>query len=177
MELSSLLFYTLASVILVSSILVVTMPNPIFSALFLAITMVTLAFVYMLLQAYFIAGVQLIVYAGAVIVLFVMVLMLFDLKKEVKSYSGGPLGRALKLATAVFILGAIAAAVTNSWRLIPSEAYGELSATEQVLSVKLLATRLFTQYVLAFEVLGVLLLVIAIGVVAVSRARGGTHAR
>ena len=56
--------------------------NPAYSALYLSLSMVLLSFIFFLMSAPFLAGLQLIIYAGAVIVLFVMVLMLFDLKKE-----------------------------------------------------------------------------------------------
>jgi NADH-quinone oxidoreductase subunit J len=176
MALNDVMFYALSILIIAFSAAVILLPNPIYAALSLAVTMVSLGFVYFLLEAYFIAGVQLIVYAGAVMVLFVMVLMLFDLKKETESFSGGAFSIFLKLACGLFITGAVALAVRSSVAVI-GEPRPTLSAIEQVAGVKELAGLLFTRYLFAFEALGVLLLLIAIGVVAVSRARGGTHAR
>ncbi|MEQ1665008.1 MAG: NADH-quinone oxidoreductase subunit J, partial [Bdellovibrionales bacterium] len=92
LESTSVLFYIMALIIIVSAACVVLVPNPIYSALSLAGSMIGLGFVYFLLGAEFVAGVQLIVYAGAVMVLFVMVLMLFDLKKDVKTFSDNQLG-------------------------------------------------------------------------------------
>ena len=86
---SGALFYFLAMAIIIFSLAVIMSPNPIYSALFLALTMITLAFMFFMLNAPFIAGVQLIVYAGAVVVLFVMVMMLFDLKKEKEAFAKG----------------------------------------------------------------------------------------
>ena len=176
MDATAIIFYLLAALIIGFSVAVITLPNPIYAALSLAGTMVGLGFMYILMQAYFIAGVQLIVYAGAVMVLFVMVLMLFDLKRETQAYSGGPLSVALKMLSGVIVVGVVAFGIRASV-LDLGEGDKLQTATEQVASVKNLAEILFTKYVFAFELLGVLLLLIAIGVVAVSRARGGTHAR
>jgi NADH-quinone oxidoreductase subunit J len=72
------IFWFLALITVFSGLIVVTVANPIYSALALVMTMVGIAALFVTLGAYFVAGVQLIVYAGAVMVLFVMVLMLFD---------------------------------------------------------------------------------------------------
>ena len=81
---SAVFFYLLAAIILIFSYKTITSNNPIHCALYLVITMINLAFLYFGLEAPFIGGVQLVVYAGAVMVLFVMVLMLFDLKSEIE---------------------------------------------------------------------------------------------
>jgi NADH-quinone oxidoreductase subunit J len=176
MELSALIFLILAAIIVISSASVLMVKNPIYAAFCLAITMVAMGFMYFGLSADFIAGVQLIVYAGAVMVLFVMVLMLFDLQHEGEAFSKGAFSAALKLFCALFITGAVAISVRQSV-LAVTDSVKSSTPAEQVETIKLLATKLFTQYVFAFEALGILLLVIAIGVVAVARSRGGTHAR
>src|ERR1044072_4882668 len=76
------LFHVLAAVATISALLVVFMANPIFSALFLALTMSILGALFFMLEAYFVSVAQITVYAGAVMVLFVMVVMLFDLKHD-----------------------------------------------------------------------------------------------
>lgn len=78
MSVDAILFWFLALVVLVSGLSVILMTNPVYSALCLVMTMVGVSAIFVTLNAYFLAGVQLIVYAGAVMVLFVMVLMLFD---------------------------------------------------------------------------------------------------
>ena len=82
MTADAFLFWFLAFVTLASGLGVVLMSNPIYSALSLAMAMVGVSAIFVTLNAFFIAGVQLIVYAGAVMVLFTMVIMLFDLKKD-----------------------------------------------------------------------------------------------
>lgn len=177
MAMTNFLFYFLAAIVLLSALMIVIVPNPIFAALSLAGTMIGLGFMYFLLQAPFIAAVQLIVYAGAVMVLFVMVIMLFDLKRETMVFSGGVLSKVIKLGCGMFLVGAIVGAVGNSWTLIPQVPSVALTPADQIGATKALAVELFTKYVFAFEALGILLLLIAIGVVAVSRSKGGTHAR
>lgn len=173
---TAFLFYFLAALIVFSALSVVLHTNPLYSALSLVVTMVSLAFMYFLLQAPFIAAVQLIVYAGAVMVLFVMVIMLFDIQKETEAFSGGMYSWVFKGWVTMSILGAVIGAIGNSWTLVPQVAPQPASSAFDVSSTKALAVELFTKYVFAFEALGILLLLIAVGVVAVSRTKGGTHA-
>jgi NADH-quinone oxidoreductase subunit J len=76
------LFHFFAVAAVISALLVVFLSNPIYSALFLALTMSILSIFFFMLHAPFVAAAQLTVYAGAVMVLFIMVVMLFDLKRE-----------------------------------------------------------------------------------------------
>jgi NADH-quinone oxidoreductase subunit J len=171
----NLLFFILAAVTVISALTVVLQSNPIFCSLALAMTMISVAGIFASLNAWFVAGVQLIVYAGAVMVLFVMVLMLFDLKDEVRAFSRGLVSGFLKIASVAVIGGVLAAAVWMSAEtLFASPAsVPQLSATE---STKALADLLFKKYLFSFEAMGALLLIIAIGAVALSRIEGGTHA-
>ena len=170
-----ILFYILAAIIIASALSVILSRNPLHSALSLVITMVSLAFVFFLLKATFIAGVQLIVYAGAVMVLFVMVLMLFDLKKEEEVFTKGSFSRFLKFSAVGWFCGLIFGASYMSMGMILQNPGGFEGGTG-VGRVQVLSRVLFTEYVFAFEALGLLLLLIAIGVVAISRIKGGTHA-
>lgn len=181
------LFYSLSAIILLSAVCVILLPNPLACSLFLAGSMVGLAFMYFTLNAHFIAAVQLAVYAGAVMVLFVMVLMLFDIGKDKEVFSGGRVSIFLKVLSGFALLGlltgGVVAALRNGELMTAidgstplAKLFGDSSAA-QMQSVQALAYKIFTKYVLAFEILGLLLLLIAIGVVAVSRIKGGTHAR
>ena len=169
------LFWFLAIVTLVSGFSVVTLQNPIYSALCLAMTMVGVSALFVTLGAYFLAGVQLIVYAGAVMVLFVMVLMLFDLKKENRAFAAGAMGGFFKLIS----VGAVAGLVVGSIALSMAQVGATMNRLSSVDgdATQTLGKLLFTKYVFQFEALGILLLVIAIGVVALARSKGGTHAK
>lgn len=169
------LFWFLAIVTLAAGITVVTVTNPIYSALALAMTMIGVSALFVTLGAYFLAGVQIIVYAGAVTVLFVMVVMLFDLKYEVVAFSRGKVSGALKLASGATLGGLLIGSifltvngVTKAVSVGTSEKAGD--------TTKELSRLLFTKYVFGFEALGVLLLIIAVGAVALARSKGGTHA-
>src|SRR5262245_606271 len=82
---TDILFYIFATLTLLCGVLVIANPfsrNPVTSAMFLVLTIVSMAGLFVLLQAFFLAAVQVLVYAGAVIVLFLFVIMLLDLKTE-----------------------------------------------------------------------------------------------
>lgn len=171
----NLLFFILAGLTIFSGLMVILQSNPIFCALALAMTMISIAGIFASLGAWFVAGVQLIVYAGAVMVLFVMVLMLFDLKDEVRAFSRGIVSGFVKIASVGVIGGVVTAAIWMSAEtMFPTTPSGlQVSATQ---STKQLADLLFKKYIFSFEAMGALLLIIAIGAVALSRIQGGTHA-
>lgn len=173
MTADTFLFWFLAFVTIASALSVVMMTNPIYSALCLAMTMVGVAAIFVMLQAYFLAGVQLIVYAGAVMVLFVMVLMLFDLKHEVQAFSRGKFTGALKIGAVGILSGLIVGAVARA--VVAMKAADVAEASTSIGATRPIAQNLFFNHVFGFEVLGVLLLVVAVGAVALSRSKGGTH--
>lgn len=168
-------FYSVAFFLLFFAYKTITAVNPIHSALYLVLTMIGLATVFFNLGAQFIAGVQMIVYAGAVMVLFVMVLMLFDLKAELRAFSKGLFSGMLKVMSAGLLAGLAIGAAKNSTAVV--ENANENTAQVGADVTKQIGVLLYTKYLFAFEVLGVLLLVVAVGVVAVSRMKGGTHAQ
>lgn len=173
-DLNSALFYILAAVAALSALSVVLIANPLYSALLLAVTMLGVAGIYFTLEAYFLAGVQLIVYAGAVMVMFVMVLMLFDLKNERQPFSGGFGSFLLKMATCGWLVGVIFSSIKLSGQFFSKAADGP--AADGVVATKELATQLFAKHLFSFELVGVLLLVVLVGAIALARSRGGTHA-
>jgi NADH-quinone oxidoreductase subunit J len=173
LALNDVLFYLLAFLTVGSGIGVIAAQNPIYCALFLALGMAGVAGVFVSLNALFVAGVQLIVYAGAVMVLFVMVLMLFDLKHEAEAFSKGLISGALKLISAGVILGLITGSVYMSTEAVMSGAQAVEKAGDPT---RALAEAIFTKYLFGFEAIGALLLIVAIGAVALSRISGGTHA-
>ena len=172
------LFWFLAIVTIVSALSVILMTNPVYSALCLVMTMVSVAAIFVTLQAYFLAGVQLIVYAGAVMVLFVMVLMLFDLKNELQAFSRGRFSGAIKIASIGVLSGLLAGAMyAVNIPGKPADVAAAPAVNQNQAAISPLAEELFLKNVFGFEALGVLLLVIAVGTVALSRSKGGTHAR
>ena len=161
---ADLLFYFFAAMTLLCGLLVVANPftrNPVTSAMFLVLTMVCLSGLFVLLHAFFLAAVQIVVYAGAVMVLFLFVIMLLDLQEEeqrkIKFISmglGGASVGGLLLLMVVSILGGDAG----------KPGYPRVEgATDQ------LGELLFTGYLLPFEIVSVLLLVAMVGVILLSK--------
>ena len=175
MSADEILFWFLAALTVGSALTVIRVVNPIYCALALAMTMIGVSALFVTLGAYFLAGVQVIVYAGAVTVLFVMVLMLFDLKHEVLAFSRGKVAGIVKVSSAAALMGLIIGAIFLTFHDDSQKGFKVLDVT--VDSTKELSKILFTQYVFGFEALGLLLLIIAIGAVALARSKGGTHAR
>ena len=157
------LFYTFALLTLVFGFLVIANPfslNPVTSAMFLVLTIVSLAGLFVLLHAYFLAAVQILVYAGAVMVLFLFVIMLLDLKAEERRKI-----RVYGLVSGVVSVGAILTIflVTLAKSPLPAGSPALEGATIP------LGKLLFTNYVLPFEIVSVLLLVAMVGVVLLSK--------
>lgn len=158
------LFYLFAFLTLVCGFLVVANPfsrNPVTSAMFLVLTIGALAGLFVLLHAFFLAAVQVLVYAGAVMVLFLFVIMLLDLPAEER--------RRIKIAGALAGLvsvGIILAIFLQS--LLQAHLHVSSSPTLEGGTVPL-GQLLFSQYLLPFEIVSVLLLVAVVGVVLLSK--------
>ena len=160
------LFYLFAFLTLVFGFLVVANPlsrNPVTSAMFLVLTIVSLAGLFVLLHAFFLAAVQVLVYAGAVMVLFLFVIMLLDLQQEERRKV-----RAFGIAGGLISAGAILFIFFSSL-LKPEAILGGIKSPAVEGSTVPLAKLLFTQYLLPFESVSVLLLVAIVGVVLLSK--------
>ncbi|MFL6193727.1 MAG: NADH-quinone oxidoreductase subunit J, partial [Thermoanaerobaculia bacterium] len=151
------IFAIFAAVSIGSAIVVVAHKSPIYSTLALVLTLFAMAVLFVLLGAPFLGALQVLVYAGAIVVLFLFVIMLLNLQKEESAHADT--GAQLWAA----ILGAVVFAgmlVLLFWRG-GSPAVAPL--TPETVSLKRLATALFSEYLLPFEMVGLLLLVAVIG--------------
>jgi NADH-quinone oxidoreductase subunit J len=162
---SDVLFYVFAALTLLCGVLVVANPfsrNPVTSAMFLVLTIISMAGLFVLLHAFFLAAVQIIVYAGAVIVLFLFVIMLLDLKEEQR--------RKIKMFGFIGGLVSVGAIVAISLKALGTTNPGaNLPAPQLEGGTNALGQLLFKQYVLPFEVVSVLLLVAMVGVILLSK--------
>jgi NADH-quinone oxidoreductase subunit J len=159
-----ILFYVFAFLTLLFAFLVVANPfsrNPVTSAMFLVLTLVSLAALFTLLNAFFLAAVQVLVYAGAVMVLFLFVIMLLDLKAEER--------RKLRKLAVVGGLGAVGAFVFILLRSLLYSPLGARTAPTLQGGTAALGALLFRQYLLPFELVSGLLLVAMIGAVLLSK--------
>ena len=158
------LFYLFAFLAVVFGFLVVANPfsrNPVTSAMFLVLTIISLAGLFVLLHAFFLAAAQVLVYAGAVMVLFLFVIMLLDLKEEERRKVKG-VGVGAGLVSA----GALLAIFLRSLLHAPLD---KVQAPGLEGSTVRLGKLLFTEYLLPFEIVSVLLLVAIVGVVLLSK--------
>jgi NADH-quinone oxidoreductase subunit J len=159
-----ILFYIFAALTLVCGFLVVANPfsrNPVTSAMFLVLTIVCLAGLFVLLHAFFLAAIQILVYAGAVMVLFLFVIMLLDLRQEEQ--------RKIKTTGLVAGLIAVGAIVAIAFRSFERDQLFVDPAPTLEGATAPLGKLLFTQYLLPFEIVSVLLLVAMIGAVLLSK--------
>jgi NADH-quinone oxidoreductase subunit J len=162
----TLFFYLVALVTVVFGFLVVSCRNPINSALSLVMTFFCLAIFYVMLYAPFMAAVQVLVYAGAIMVLIVFVIMLLNLGTETRkrfthNVAGGALAAALVLFQVIYFLGLGDA----------SGMKGDMTA-ELVMSAghtELIGRALFTDFLLPFEITGILLLVAVVGALVLAK--------
>jgi len=164
MVIVDILFYVFAGLALACGFLTVANPvsrSPVASALFLVLTMVWLSGLFVLLHAFFIAAVQILVYAGAVMVLFLFVIMLLDLKAEERR-NWNRFGVAAGGLTAAALFGITLVTLLTSRP-------GRGARPELEGSIEALGGALFRKYLLPFEIISVLLLVAMVGVILLSR--------
>src|SRR5689334_19171569 len=154
-------FYFFAAAALICGLLVIANPfsqNPVTSAMFLVLTIASMAGLFVLLHAFFLAAVQVLVYAGAVMVLFLFVIMLLDLKEEERRKI-----RIFGLAAGTISVGAVAVILL---RLIwTGDVSANLPGPALAGETRALGRVLFEQYTLPFEILSILLLVAMVGVI------------
>jgi NADH-quinone oxidoreductase subunit J len=160
--LEAVLFYVAAVIALVSAILVVAQRNPIYSAFSLIVTLCSLSAIYGLLGSPFIAILQVVVYAGAIMVLFLFVLMLLNVRPEEHAPGSNP-----RLRTAAAVLGALLVAQAG-YVIVRKASVGVAPAFDA--STRPVARLLFTpQYVYVFEATSILILSALVGAIALAR--------
>jgi NADH-quinone oxidoreductase subunit J len=155
-----IVFIVLAPLAVVTALGMVLTRNAVYSALLLVVNFFCLAGFYVLLEAQFVAAVQVIVYAGAIMVLFLFVLMLLGTGNEVplkETFRGQrPAAVLLTLGLVVAIVGALLAGVFDAQP-------ASLAAANEGGNVEAVGRILFTRYTFAFETTGILLVVAAVG--------------
>ena len=159
---TEILFWILAAVAVFSAVMVVISKNPIFSVLWLIITFFCISGHYILLNAQFLFIVNIIVYAGAIMVLFLYVLMLMDLRKDIEPQKN----KWLKIIGAVSggsLLLVLVAALKDSGKQVDELSSGNIGLIENLGHV------LFTDYVVPFEISSILFLSAMVGAVVIGK--------
>src|SRR3954452_13507602 len=151
MSITEILFWILSALTVCSALMVVTSKNPVYSVLWLIITFFAISGHYVLLNAQFLAIVNIIVYAGAIMVLFLFVIMLMNLSKDTEPQKNKWLKLAGALAGGCLLLVLVAALRNTETRMIEMGS-GNIGLIQNLGNV------LFTEYVVPFEIASILFL-------------------
>jgi NADH-quinone oxidoreductase subunit J len=167
-------FYLFGIIAIVSALLFVTRSSPVAAALWLVSTMFSLAAMYVMLDAHFIGAIQVLVYAGAIMVVFLFVIMLLNLGRPEELADRRGLGwrlaaGAVGLAILAQVFTLTRPLVAERFRIPAGQAAQQVAERGALAPI---AQPLFNEYLLAFEVTSVLLLVAIVGAVVLGKPRG-----
>ena len=165
-------FYFLSALAVIGGVLVITRRNAVHSALALIVTLLAVSGLYLMLYAPFVAGVQIIVYAGGIMVLFLFVIMLVNIERAAKDRQFNrmwPVGLAAACALLALFIGAfVKGRSLFPDRLVPLP---EASNTQQVAAMLYGEAGRMGEYTFAFEVASLLLLVAILGAVIMTKKK------
>ena len=167
----AIVFYALAVMILGLGIMVIIARSPVHSVLCLVATFLFVAMLYVTLGAEFLAVIQVLVYAGGIVVLYLFVVMLVSLKRTPEQYSDtrrlGVFGTSLASVVLLQLVGI--AVYTGSHDKAPTAAASEVPVTLQGGNTEELGWILYTDYLIPFEVASILLLVAMVGAIVLAK--------
>ena len=162
------LFFGFAALLVVTSLMVVLHKNPVTSALFLVLAFCSLAGIYLLLRAEFLGMVQIVVYAGAIMVLFLFVIMYLNLQHDVESGVHIAVRRGIGWFAGAALLLTGATLLRRGWSLGPAN---ETTPGAELGNVAAIGRVLYSRYLFPFEITSILLLVAMVGVIVIARGR------
>jgi NADH-quinone oxidoreductase subunit J len=162
------LFIAFGALLVLSSLMVILHRNPVTSALFLVLAFCSLAGIYLVMHAEFIGMVQVIVYAGAIMVLFLFVIMYLNLGQDVEGGTASKFRAALGWGIGALLVVQGALLLSRSWAVgpaagAPPPAIGNTQAIGQLL---------YSRYLFPFEITSLVLLVAMVGAIVITRGRG-----
>jgi len=161
-------FYFFAACILGFGVLVVTSQNPVHSVIFLVLDFLSVAGLYVVLGAQFVAAIQVLVYAGGIVVLYLFVVMLVNVKRPPEAFSAPGRHSRLGLALAGAVL--LELVVIAAWsRVAPAPAPTVTEALPVAGNTEQVGWLIYTSYLVPFEVASMLLLVAMIGAIVLAR--------
>ncbi len=166
-----LLFLVMAAV---GAVMIVASRNPVASLMFLVLTLFALAGLFVLLDAHFLAAVQVIVYAGAIMVLFLFVIMLLNLGTEQRSDMRGLVGKGSALILGATMFAGLATAVRRGGATDMAAGMGSetvRAVLESRGALGAIADPLYRSYLVPFEVTSLLLLVAVVGAIVLARRK------
>lgn len=169
----ALLFYIFAAITVIGALMVVTQKNPVYSVLSIIASFFGLAGLYVLLEAPFVAVAQIIIYAGAIMVLFLFTVMLLNAPREDAAEwdRSHPLYR--PMAVRVGAVLALLLALEVGWALSRTTglSVGVNEQSADALTIAYMGKKLFTDYMFAFEVTSILIIASMVGAVVLARKR------
>lgn len=168
MTFNEFFFYLIAAVSVASAVLMITRRNPVSSVMYLILNFFSLAVLYLLLQAQFIAIIQILVYAGAIMVLFLFVIMLLNLKDEQQLSEKINYKKILASVLTALVFMEIIMSLGVPYghgQPLPSSSAAEIGRVESIGKV------LYTRFLFPFEVTSILLLAAIVGVIVMAKKR------
>ncbi|MFQ5875220.1 MAG: NADH-quinone oxidoreductase subunit J [Dehalococcoidia bacterium] len=171
----AVLFYSFAGISVVGGVLMTTRKNPVYSAVYLVLTLVAVAGLFILLNAQFLAAIQVAVYAGAIVVLFLFVIMLLNLKGA-DLIEARPPGLTSVAGLAVLVLLVEMVLVGGLGRLTGPLGEFTPQRLEAVGNTQAIGQALFSKFLLPFEVISLVLLVAMVGAVVLDSHRRAAEA-
>ena len=170
---AAIVFFVCAGAVIVGALGVIAGRNPVHSALFLLVTLVSIAVLYLQQHAALVAAIQIVVYASAIVVLFLFVITLLGVDKQEVRDETHPVQQVAAIVTGALVLFGILVLVHgNRWVTGLHSTRGALGGADDPGNVKTLATSLFTDFVWAFEITAVLLVIAVVGSVVLARRSG-----
>ncbi len=164
-------FYFLATLTVGGAVAVVALPSPLYSVLSLIVTFLGLAGLYLSLNAQFMAVVQVIVYAGAIMTLFLFVVMLINLGREERQPLRLPVQKLVGTIVGLAIFASLLKVFVSTPLLTGAKGLFPPSRVDAIGNVQVVGKLLLTQYLLPFQAMGVLLFVGIVGAVVLVRRR------
>jgi NADH-quinone oxidoreductase subunit J len=168
----AIVFYTLSGLILGLAVAVITTPNTVHSVLFLVMNFLGVAVIYVVLEAEFLAVIQILVYAGGIVVLYLFVVMLVNLGREPEAHQDPRrIGLVAGLALAGAVLLELAIVVVSSYVREPSGPVTVAAPFPADIqgNVEQVGWLLYTDYLIPFELASVLLLVAMVGAIVLAK--------
>lgn len=165
----AVLFFGFAAIAVAGALGVVIARNPVHSALFLVMTMITMAVFFLMQDAPLVAIVQIVVYASAIVVLFLFVIMLLGVDRHETLTDGQRFQRPAAIALGLLALAGLLALTTGRWQLGAKPQGGRSIVDETGSAIRPISRELFTRFAWPFEVTAVLLVIAVVGAVVLAR--------
>jgi NADH-quinone oxidoreductase subunit J len=165
---TAIAFYFIAACILGFAVLVITTQDTVHSVLFLVLDFLFVAALYVLLDAQFLAAIQILVYAGGIVVLYLFVVMLVNLKRPPEAHSDPHRKTKLGFGLAAAVLAELGAVAVYS-SSVPPRPIIAAAAVPVTGNTEIVGWMLYTRYLIPFEIASMLLLVAMIGAIVLAK--------